>query len=372
MVVEKKDKNSYKKLNVHDKRRFRLTFLAYAIVTVSLLAYFTASLLVEKQHASDNWEKDLHDTPEQAELVKELSANATEVEVGTYIENLRELNLKSSYYRVEFMVWFNWEGDADLDPANHFRVYKGLINKSVILQEEHNGNQHYQLVGVDVSVSKNFDTRRFPLESHQLRFYVESTDPVEEVVYVPDYENSGINENITLTGFTFLRNDIGATSYTYDSTHGDPTVSESEVTSEIVTAFEINRSDFGLYFKCFIALAGTVTWVLIALFICTYHHVDPLSMIPAALFGTVGNIMIGAALVPDALQMGLLEYVNVWGVLTILGGAIAIININRVRKASGGQENQAFAHYYGRMLFYTMLVAALAGQVILPAAAYIW
>ncbi|MDL2252832.1 hypothetical protein LJC49_02000 [Ruminococcaceae bacterium OttesenSCG-928-I18] len=370
--MSEKEKNSYKKLNIHDKRRFRITFFAYAAVTVCLLLYFTASLLVEKKHARDNWASYLYDPLEQMELVEKLSVDATEVSVGTYIENLRELNLKGSYYRIELMVWFNWEGDADLDPANHFRVYKGLVNKMVLVEEEHIGNQHYQLVGLDVSVSKNFDTKRFPLESHQLRFYIESTDPVQEVVYVPDYENSGINENITLTGFRFMRHDIGAVSYTYDSTHGDPSVTENEVTSEIVTAFEINRSDFGLYFKCFIALAGTVTWVLIALFICSYHHVDPLSMIPAALFGTVGNIMIGAALVPDALQMGLLEYVNLWGVLSILGGAIAIININRVRKASKEQENQAFAYYYGRMLFYTMLVAALSGQVILPIAAYIW
>lgn len=93
-------------------------------------------------------------------------------------------------------------------------------------------------------------------------------------------------------------------------------------------------------------------------------------MIPGALFGAVSNIMVGAALLPDALEMGLLEYVNLYGVLTILGVTIAIININRVRKRS--QEDKDYAHLYGQMLFFTILVLGIGGQILLPLAAYAW
>ncbi len=364
----------FKKMNGPEKKRFWLTFWAYIIVALLLLGYFAGTMLVERWDDRDGYEDYLKDSPELAAKVEQIVAekDPVEVKVGTYVENLRELNIKSSYYRVEFMVWFNWEGDAELDPAHDFRIYKGLENKRVVLEEVHEGNQHYQLVGVDASISKNFDTQRFPLESHQLRIYVESTSPIHEVVYLADKENSGMNPNLTISGFKLMRNDMDVVSYMYESTHGNPTVPKNEISSEVVTAFEINRANFGLYFKCFIALFGTVTWVLIALFICTYHHVDPLSMIPAALFGTVGNIMIGASLVPDALEMGLLEYVNFWGIITILGGAIAIININRVRKKTKDEDNQLFAKFYGRMLFYVLLFVAVSGQVILPLSAYIW
>lgn len=65
-----------------------------------------------------------------------------------------------------------------------------------------------------------------------------------------------------------------------------------------MTQLEINRSGLGLYAKCFIALFGTSLWVFITMFLCTYHRADPLSMIPAALFGTVSNIMVGTILSP--------------------------------------------------------------------------
>lgn len=357
----------YRDLDAAQKKRLWITFVAYVAVGVLVMTYFCLQLYTDRQHAEDSWDSYLQDTPQQQMRVEALSADAARVTVGTYLENLREINMKSSYYRAEFMVWFCWEGDAGLDPAHNFRIYKGLENKRVLLQEIHDGDSHYQLVGMDVSVSKEFETKRFPLETHQMRFYVESNDPIQQVLFVPDYENSGLNRNLSIAGFDFLRYGIGAVSYNYESTHGNPLLTENETTSEIVTAFEINRSSAGLYFKCFVALAGTVTWVLIALFICTYHRIDPLGLIPGALFGTVSNIMIGANLLPDALEMGLMEYVNIWGILSILGGAIAIISINRVRKKS---EDKDYAHFYGTVLFYTVLVFSVGGQVILPLMAY--
>lgn len=358
----------YKDLKFEQKKRLLLTFFIYVIVSAVVLIWFSATLFNEKTHADDSWNEYLKDTPEQANQASELSKDATKVTVGTYIENLRELNMKSSNYRVEFMVWFSWEGNEDIDPARNFRIYKGLENKKVILKETHENGKNYQLVGMDVTVSKNFKTKRFPLESHQMRLYVESTYPIQQVVYVPDYEASGMNRNLAVTGYDFKRHDIGSVTFSYDTTHGDPDVSEHMVASEIVTMFEINRSGFGLYFKCFIALAGTITWTLIAMFLSAQHHVDPLGMIPGALFGTVSNIMVGASLLPDALEAGLIEYVNIWGIISIMAVSIAIINVNRIRNK---YKESDFAHYYGTVMFYTILVFTVAGNVVLPLAAYI-
>jgi hypothetical protein len=117
-------------------------------------------------------------------------------------------------------------------------------------------------------------------------------------VLVPDTAESGLNENLGISGFDVDRFETGSYAIQYKGAHGDPDVpaDDNVITSEHVTAIQINRSDPGLYVKCFVALVGTLTWVMITLFICTYHYVDPLSMIPAALFGTVANVMVGANL----------------------------------------------------------------------------
>ena len=77
--------------------------------------------------------------------------------------------------------------------------------------------------------------------------------------------------------------------------------------------------------------------------------------------------MIGASLLPDALEMGLLEYVNLWGVLAILGTTIVIININRIRNK---HQDKEFAHYYGTVMFYLISTFTIAGNILYPVLAY--
>lgn len=340
------------------------------IIGTVFLSVASYVLYQDKISEDDYWDSALTVSAETQAKVDALSTNATKVSVGTYVENLKEISLKSSNFRLEFLVWFRWQGDEDLDMMNHFRVYKGLINRQEVVKEYHENGEHYQLVRVDATVTKNYWTRRFPLESHQLRFYLESEYLADRVVLIDDAGSSGYNRSLSIAGYELKRHATASYAMEYDSTNGDPTIGKDAahaVTTEHVTALEINRGSWGLYIKCFIALFGTTTWVLITIFICTYHRVDPLGMIPAALFGTVSNIMVGANLLPDALEMGLLEFVNIWGIMTILAGALAIININRIRNK---YEDRDFAVLYGRTMFITIVVYTLVGHLLLPLTAF--
>ena len=360
--VEVKEKIKFKNLDREQKKQMITMFSSLTLIFVIVLVYFCSVLFVENYTSNERWYSHLKDSPEQAARAAKLAKDAQQVEVGIYIENLRSLDMKNSEYRAGMMVWFKWKGDPELDPANNFRVYKGYENKKTVITEIHDDDINYQLVGMDVTVSKNYHTKLFPLESHQLRLYVESTYPIQEVHFKADKENSGFNEDLTITGFDFDRFAIGQLTYEYNSSHGNPHVEGKEMSSEVVTAFEIKRTDIGLFFKCFIALFATLIWLLISLYVCTYHHVNPLGMVSGALFGAVGNIVVGANLLPDGTAGGLLEYGNIWGTLVILGGVIAIISINRVRDV----VSKDYAKYYGRFLFNMILAFAVIGMVLLP------
>lgn len=347
------------------RRRLLISLTLFLLISITFLTYSVTTLYQDKVAEDDYWEKYLVvDKDLQAE-VDEISVDATKVYVGSYIENLKEINLKSNNFTLDYLVWFNWEGDPELDMAYNFRIYKGNITKQQLVKDYHEGNKNYQLVRISVSVSKTFWTPRFPLESHQLRLYLESNYPVDEVVFVSD--NSESNPNLSIAGYDFTRIESAVVANQYESNHGDPTYDKPVITSEFVTQFEISRSDFGTYFKCFIALLGTSVWVFITLYINTNHRVDPLGMIPAALFGTVSNIMVGANLLPDALQVGLLEYVNFWGILTILSVTFTVINVNRIRNK---YEDKDFAHFYGLIMFWTILIVIVVGHFLLPLSAF--
>lgn len=356
------------RLEKQEKRKLIVDFLFVFIIGAVFLAFSITSLLKDRNGEERYWTNALAQSPEMAAKVETLGANATHILSGTYVENIKQVSLKDSAFRLTAMVWFKWEGDSELNMLENFRVYKGTINDMEIVKDYHVGNENYQLARCDISVTKDFWTRRFPLESHQLRFYLESNYPVERVIFENDAE-SGLNTNLNIAGYEIARSETAVVAMEYANNHSDPEINEAVVTSELVTAIEIRRGGFGLYAKCFIALLGTITWVLISLFLSTYHHVDPLGMIPGALFGTVSNIMVGASLLPDALQMGLLEYVNIWGIMTILAVTFAIININRIRAS---KNNKEFAGIYGRMLFYTITSLVIIGNIALPLSAFMF
>lgn len=357
---------SLKKMEAWQKRRLFITLVLFLGVTISFLVSTCTALRQDRLSEKDYWDAALTPSESAVEKMALIDENATRVRVGTYVETFKELSLKNSSYRMEFLLWFRWNGDEDLDMANNFRIYKGTVNKMQLLKDYHKDGENYQLLRVDASVFKNYWTIRFPLESHQLRMYIESNYTADRVVFENDKENCGVNGNLDIPGYGLVRHETGIFTVEASSNNGDPEYSEGVINSEFVTALEVNRNSWGLYLKCFIALFGTTTWVLITLFINTYHHVDPLSMIPAALFGTVSNIMVGANLLPDVLQLGLLEFVNTWGVITILSVAMVIININRIRNK---YQDKEFASFYGKIMFYTIVVTILAGHIALPLSA---
>ena len=77
--------------------------------------------------------------------------------------------------------------------------------------------------------------------------------------------------------------------------------------------------------------------------------------------------MVGANLLPDALQTGLMEYVNFWGILTILSVTFTVINVNRIRNK---YEDRDFANHYGLTMFVVILTVILIGHILLPLSAY--
>ncbi len=368
VVVKKSFLQQFKEFKPWQKRKLVMWFLAIVIGGGLYLGITNHKLYTDKMAEETYWQNGLKDNEEYVKEADKYKDQATFVTAGTYIENLKEVNVKTSNFRVIFSCWFQWEDNESLDMANNFRIYNGVINKKEILEEYHQGNKHYQLLRVDATVQKNYWIVRFPLESYQLRFFIEPNDSVEKIRFIADTKNSTVNPYLSVSGFDYRRSAVSTYTVKYDTTLGDPEHSVP-INQELATSIEINRSGFGLYMKCFIALVGTLTWVFITLFLCTYHSVDPLTMIPAALFGTVTNIMVGANLLPDALQVGLLEYVTIAGIASILMCSLSVVNINRIRTK---YHDSAFASLFGKVMFYTILTFTLLSFFLYPICSYLF
>lgn len=62
----------------------------------------------------------------------------------------------------EFLLWFRWNGNEELDMANNFRIYKGTINTLQVVKDYHENGENYQLLRVDASVFKKLPDHSLP------------------------------------------------------------------------------------------------------------------------------------------------------------------------------------------------------------------
>ncbi|MGI6105540.1 MAG: hypothetical protein ACOYD7_05015 [Raoultibacter sp.] len=360
----------------HKKRSSRvlkvvLSLLFTWVLGVIFLGLTCFQLMEDRENVDTRWEeyKKSDEQVVQEVEAKASAGGATEVLCGTYLENLKEVNMADSYYEAVWLVWFKWEGDAPIDFTDDgFIFYNGIINRMNVLEDVvTDDGVHYQKFRVDVKVSQTFHTPRFPLENHIIRSYIEPNYDITDVILRQSSDVDSVNKNINIVGYDISRMTSDIKYYAYQDNHDNPIIPEGSVklTSEFMDEIEINRSGIGLYVKCFIALWGTTLWVLIMLFVATRHRVDVFSMIPATLFGAVGNIMIGASLLPEALTLGLLEYGNIWGIFIVLAGTITITVLNRERFH---WHDDNFADRYGRFMFFSILILAIVGNIALPLA----
>ncbi len=295
---------------------------------------------------------------------------ATDVTCGIYLDNIDQISIKNSDWNASIRVWFRWNDDDDLDMAHNFSIYKGKISSMEVVEDITVGHTHYQQVKANVTVAKVFPTALFPLESHQLRMYLESNYPATRVVFDDDHSSSSINPNVYVAGYNVTNVQFGSTAFTYDNVADKPGQQTADTISEEVMAVDLQRSDFGLFFRCFVAMYGTTVWVLIMLYISGHHRVDPLGMIPGALFGTVSNIMVGAALLPDATETGLVQVANVWGILTIIACTLFIIQVNNIR-SEYGRNDEPFARLFGRSMFWITCFIVIIGNIAIPLTAFL-
>ena len=297
------------------------------------------------------------------------TANAQHVECAVYLAQVRSIDMASSSYQVTVVVGYRWQGGDSLDfsEAGTVNFYRGVVNQTAVMDESHEGGQNYQLVRYAVTVTKSYDTTCFPLGTHLMRLYLEPGQSIDKIVLDPVEGESTFNRDMEVSGFNLTNYGVHRVIYEFDSDLLNPSTDElagdGNYKSEVLAAFMMERADVGMYFECFIALFGTLAWIILCLYICTYRRIDPLTMISAAFFGAVSNVLAGAAKVPLSLSFGLLIYGNLFGIGLIIAGTAIVISINTLRKDIG---SRAFAHYYGRIMMKTFIVIAVAGNIALP------
>lgn len=368
------------KLQLKKQQKKKLCFwLSFVwVIAVVYLSSAAGYLHHNNVDMEQEWEKKLRAAETLSAEEEEAAQEAILVNVSTYLEGIDNIDIRQSKYEMNFQVCFVWKdgvllhGEPLINMEKRFTVYNGRITTQETLENKVSPEGiRIQRIRMNAAVNNVFDTTRFPLGSYQIRMYLMPNDDIKEIRWLPDVENCRVNEGLSIAGFALERFDSNIFYHRdTEKLHYDhQKVEEANHTySELLTAMEFKRDSWGLYLKCIIALLGTSVWAFLMLGTCIHHRVDSLGMLPAVLFGTVSNILVGANLVPDAMETGLLEFINIWGIYTVIIISCAIMQTSHIRKNNG---DEVFARLFGKWMLISILLTTVIGHILLPLSAFV-
>jgi len=306
-------------------------------------------------------------TAAEAELPED--ARPVEVTTGIYVERIIAVSIKDFEWKVEFYIWFRWDGDQ-VRLEDGFEVVDGGI-ESVKKQSEHTeGQSHYELYRVVAQITKFFDVARFPRDDHLMTINIETPAYRRgELLFRADADNSAVSSRVRVPGYVIDGMVAVEKPHAYKTGRGDPRIPKGTKTthSQFRCGVKIRRPDAGLYVKMFQALFVACGIALLALFIKP-TDVDPrFGLGVGALFAGVANSYITSSLVPDTGVMTLADLVNGVGIAIIL---MSIVESTISLYLYDRRGSEALSRLFDRVSFWILAsgAAALNAALFLAAA----
>lgn len=277
------------------------------------------------------------------------------VTVGAYVERIIAISVKDFEWKVEFYVWFRWEGDQ-VQMENNFEIVGGTIESAKKQRELVKDGKHYELYLVVAQITKLFDVSRFPCDDHLLSINIETPGWLrKDLLFQADSEGSATSSRLRIPGYVVSGFTTIEKPHSYKSGRGDPRSPPGAMTthSQFRCGISIRRPDVGLYIKMFQSLFVACAIALLALFIKP-TDVDPrFGLGVGALFAGVANSYITSSLIPDTGEMTLADTVN--------GVTVAMILVSLVESTISlylydRKELQTLSRLFDKVSFWILLV----------------
>ncbi len=295
----------------------------------------------------------------------------TEVEIGMYVESIRNVSIADSSFEAVFYLWFTWEGDSDFSPGESFQIVGGQIEEKEVVSEHYEDEgTNYQRYKVTAVVDKYYDLTRFSLENHMMNIYIEDTTrDGAKLRYVSDTEETNISSRVQIPGFEVYDGIYSTVKpHSYKSTYSSPNAegAEERVFSQYVIGIPIVREDFGFFLRIVVPYFLSVLLGLFSLF-SHKTDADSLGLSGASFFGVVANAYVVSALVPpNGGGFGMTDMINAVSLMTvILIVAMSLYSLNKRNHEEEG-EKSGYLRSIDLAAFFAIAIGYILFSTIIP------
>lgn len=259
------------------------------------------------------------------------TAGATEpakVIVGIYVNQILDLSFKDRRYTIDFWVWFRWEAKgelADYKPLESLELINGRIDNKTSIVEKKIDGVNYASARIMASISEPWELDDFPFDNHRLRIRLENSEHVaSELVYEIDVANSGLGDEINLSGWTVSFFDAGVTTKVYKSNFGDvslPTKDRSEY-SRLTFSMDLRRESHEAAIKL-LTIMVVAPLVAFAAFLIEPTDVNTrFGVGVGALFAVATSAVIAASAVPDSSALTAADWMHMIAMVFIVASLV--------------------------------------------------
>lgn len=265
-----------------------------------------------------------------------LHAQPDTVKMGVFINDIYDINLSEQSFSAQFWVWFNYR-NPELKPLETLEITNAKSLENSLDFTERKEGIVWAGKKVDAVIKKDWDIRRFPFDEQVMRIELEESDQdIGSMIYVADRANTKINPALALSNWTIERFELNAGAKKYDTTYGDPTLSEGSEYPRATLDIFIRRQSWGLFFSLF-------TGLYVAFFISSLvFFIDPIEVDPrfglsvGGLFAAVGNKYIVDSILPQSTTFTLVDKLHILTYVFLL--LCIVLSVISLRIWKNGKE----------------------------------
>src|SRR3990167_3526209 len=271
----------------------------------------------------------------------------TKVTVGTYLNQIFNVDFKHNDFSVDFYIWFIWQGDK-VNPIRDFELVNGRIKSKDILSNKLENGVHHASAHITANIYMLWDVKNFPYDDQSAAIIIEdSVHPVEELLYEIDRENSAMSKSVYVQGWNIKEYFQKTEDHIYHTNFGEVfnfsqvvKSSGDETLKKKISSYSryifgicLKRSGFVYFFKIFITLfiSGGMALLVIALPIRYYPSRFNLSL--GAIFTAIGNRIFTISNIPETTETTLADKLSISTIVLIFFVIFSVVISSRLWEA---------------------------------------
>ncbi|HOD41459.1 MAG TPA: hypothetical protein PKL57_12940 [Candidatus Wallbacteria bacterium] len=188
-----------------------------------------------------------------------LSMASDEVKIGTYLLNIRKLEVASGTWVVDFYVWFIWE-NAKINPIN-FEIMNGAVefkDEPVFDTIEVEGRTFKWVAHrIVATITNDLNFKYYPLDIQKLTIEIEDRElSLGKMKYIINPEENAIDDLVKIQGWEIKEKFCNVATHKYKTSFGYDDGTDTGLTySRYVFGLNISRPRFSSMLKLLLPLS---------------------------------------------------------------------------------------------------------------------